>query len=130
MPLHSRLLRGAGTGFVLSLALLAVGLARAGLALLTGSHVSTAGLFPDVLWFAAGFTGGGALAGLAWPGYDSVWRRRLAFIVGMTVPMAAIMTIESGPPSRWGGFDWVVGAGLSIAFGLALSVGHERAGRT
>ena len=121
-----RVRNGAMAGVAVAALALAVGLARAIFALLAGGRVSFAGVLPDVLWYAAGFVLGGALVGLLWPPEDAPIRRTLVFILGMSVLVGVIVILESGSPTTWGRFEWLLWAGLSALFGLALSFGYGR----
>ncbi len=121
-----RIRNGALAGVAVALLAVAVGLGRAVLSLLTGNRVSFTGFFPGVLWYAGGFALGGALVGLIWPVGSSALRRRLIFVAGMSIVVGAIAILASGSPFTWHTFDWLLWAGLSILFGLALSVGYER----
>jgi hypothetical protein len=121
-----RIRNGALAGVGVALLGVAIGLGRALLSRSTGNRVSFPGFFPVVLWYATGFALGGALVGFVWPVGSSVLRRRLIFVAGMSIVVGAIAILESGSPLTWHRFDWLLWAGLSVLFGLALSVGYER----
>lgn len=127
-PLSPHLLHvrnGALAGLALAVVALAVGLAWALWAIVSGASPGLAGFLSPIGWYVAAFVIAGGLAGLVWPRRDSPARRRLVFMAGMAIVVGVIISLAAGSPGSWPMSGWLIWTGLSVVFGLAASRGYE-----
>jgi hypothetical protein len=118
MTSMQRALFGALIGGILSLLLLAFGLLRALVVVLSGRHISTDGVWPAILLYPIGFMVAGVFVGIAWPLQRRRFGRYLLGILGAGIVFAFIMRIISGPVVRWDGATYIAFAICTLIFGL------------
>ena len=122
----SRAVLGALGGLAVAGLAVLFGALRVGVAVLSGETVSTAGATSGMALFATSFAVGGGVTGLLWPANESAWRTYLAFISGMGVVMAGIISLDDGSPTTWLPGTWIMWGALSALFGGALARGYQR----
>jgi hypothetical protein len=99
-PLFEAFVRGVGgaaLGACVGAASLGIGLLRAAVAVIGGTHVQMDWLWPPAGLYVLGFAAGGPVMGALWPNQPGRARRYLAGAVGGMVTTGAIAQIADGP---------------------------------
>ncbi len=133
MPQLSRLPRnvllGAALGALLGVALIGVGLLRAGLVLLSGAKV-TPPSSQDVkvlTFYVGGFSGAGAIVGTA----RSLLPKTAALVIGCLLGGVVVVLAIAAGDQGLGALDrtdWIVYPILGMTFGAAAAIGLLRKG--
>ena len=129
MSLVRRTALGAVGGATIGALFLLVGLVRALIALRSGANVTVdepSSLPAQMAFYVLGFVGAGAVSGFLWPLTNSRLGTCLLGVVGMSIPVAAVVSIEDGPPWTWSTQTRTIWLLMTLVFGLAAALGIMR----
>jgi dipeptide/tripeptide permease len=120
---------GALVGVAVAGACIAVGILRAGVAIILRRYVPRPPTSDDVkvlAYYVGGFAIAGILVSAIWPLLTSRFARYVGFSLAGIVVMVVILAAEKGGLRAHGRSDWVITVLLGIFFGCAFGWGRGR----
>ena len=125
--LAQSILRGMSLGLIVGILLIGVGIVRGAIFMLSGGHLAqvSAADLRAAIYYLAGFSLAGAIAGAVLPSVRTRMASYLTFATGGIVVMLAIAASDKGGLTGQRAIDWLflipLGALLGVAFGYGWS---------